>query len=168
MYSDWFVSDSCGVSLYYRRLPRHDYIYARYLCIRRSQWPRGLRRRSTAARLLRSWVRIPLGAWLSVCCDCCVLSGRGLCVGLIIRSEESYRLWRVVVCALGGGNPRGWGEGQGPLGAIAPKERERERDLCIHAFPIVVFSNFKHLYYYYYYYYYYNMITKSSVITPKV
>jgi len=27
-----------------------------------------------------------------------VLSGRGLCDGLIIRSEESYRLWRVVVC----------------------------------------------------------------------
>jgi len=26
-----------------------------------------------------------------------VLSGRGLCDGLIIRSEESYRLWRVVV-----------------------------------------------------------------------
>jgi len=31
-----------------------------------------------------------------VCCECCVLSGRGLCDGLIIRSEESYRLWRVV------------------------------------------------------------------------
>jgi len=27
-----------------------------------------------------------------------VLSGRSLCDGLIIRSEESYRLWRVVVC----------------------------------------------------------------------
>ena len=27
-----------------------------------------------------------------------MLSGRGLCDGLIIRSEESYRLWRVVVC----------------------------------------------------------------------
>jgi len=27
-----------------------------------------------------------------------VLSGRGLCDGLIIRSEESYRMWRVVVC----------------------------------------------------------------------
>jgi len=27
-----------------------------------------------------------------------VLSGRVLCYGLIIRSEESYRLWRVVVC----------------------------------------------------------------------
>ena len=33
-----------------------------------------------------------------VCCECCVLSGRGLCEGLIILSEESYRLWRVVVC----------------------------------------------------------------------
>jgi len=29
---------------------------------------------------------------------CCVLSGRGLCDGLIIRSEESYRLWRVAMC----------------------------------------------------------------------
>jgi hypothetical protein len=33
-----------------------------------------------------------------VCCECCVLSGRGLCDGLITRPEESYRLWRVVVC----------------------------------------------------------------------
>ena len=32
------------------------------------------------------------------CCECCVLSGRGLCDGLITRPEESYRLWRVVVC----------------------------------------------------------------------
>ena len=35
-----------------------------------------------------------------VCCECCVLSGRGLCDGLITRSEESYRPWRVVVCDL--------------------------------------------------------------------
>ena len=35
-----------------------------------------------------------------VCCECCVLSGRGLCDGLITRPEESYRLWRVVVCDL--------------------------------------------------------------------
>jgi hypothetical protein len=27
-----------------------------------------------------------------------VSSGRGLCDGLITRPEESYRLWRVVVC----------------------------------------------------------------------
>ena len=64
----------------------------------RSQWPRGLRRKSAAARLLRLWVRIPPEAWMFVCCECCVLSGRGLCDRLITRPEESYRLWRVVVC----------------------------------------------------------------------
>ena len=61
---------------------------------RRSQWPRGLKRRSAAARLLRSWVQIPPGAWLFVCCECCVLSGRGLCDKLFTRPEESYRLVR--------------------------------------------------------------------------
>jgi hypothetical protein len=38
------------------------------------------------------------GAWMFVCYDCYVLSGRGLYDELIIRPEESYRLWRVVVC----------------------------------------------------------------------
>ena len=56
---------------------------------RRSQWPRGSRCRSAAARLLRSWVRIPPAAWMFVCCECCVLSGRGICDELITRPEES-------------------------------------------------------------------------------
>jgi len=34
---------------------------------------------------------------MDVCCECCVLSGRGLCVGIIIRPEESCRLWCVWV-----------------------------------------------------------------------
>ena len=38
--------------------------------------------------------------YLSVCCVCCVLSGRGLCDELITRLEESYRLYCVVVCDL--------------------------------------------------------------------
>jgi len=59
-----------------------------------------LRRRSAEARLLRLWVRIPLGTWIFVCYECCVLSGRGLCDELIPRPEESYRLWCVVVCDL--------------------------------------------------------------------
>ena len=46
-------------------VPRNNY------CL--SQWPRGLRRRSAAARLLRLWVRIPAGVWMSavsvVCCQ---------------------------------------------------------------------------------------------------
>jgi len=37
---------------------------------------------------------------MSVCCECCVLSGRGLCDELITRPEESYRLWCVVECDL--------------------------------------------------------------------
>ena len=28
-----------------------------------------------------------------VCCECCVLSGRGLSDELITRPEESYRVW---------------------------------------------------------------------------
>ena len=67
---------------------------------RLSQWPRGLRRRSTAACLLRLWVRISQGAWVFVCCECCVLSGRRLCDALITRPEKSYRVWCVVVCDL--------------------------------------------------------------------
>ena len=35
-----------------------------------------------------------------VCCECCVLSGRGLCDEMITPPEESYRLWRVVVSDL--------------------------------------------------------------------
>ena len=66
----------------------------------RTHYPRGLTRRSTAAHLLLSWFRIPPGARMFVYCECCVLSGRGLCDGLITRPEESYRLWHVVVCDL--------------------------------------------------------------------
>ena len=86
MTSSWFYYTRAGI------------LIVATIYLRRSQWPRGLRRRSLAARLLRLWVRIPPGAWILVCCECCVLSGRGLCDGLIIRSEESYRMWRVVVC----------------------------------------------------------------------
>jgi hypothetical protein len=42
----------------------------------RNQLPRGLRRRSAAARLPGFWVRIPPGAWMFVPCECCVLSDK--------------------------------------------------------------------------------------------
>jgi hypothetical protein len=58
----------------------------------RSQWSHSLRRGSAAVRLRRLRDRIPPGAWMSVTCKCCVLSGTVLCVGLINRPEESYRL----------------------------------------------------------------------------
>ena len=51
-----------------------------------------LRRGSTAARLLELRVRMPLGAWVLVCCECCVSSGRGVCYRPISCPGESYRL----------------------------------------------------------------------------
>jgi hypothetical protein len=42
----------------------------------------------------------PTGAWMSVCCEFCVLSGRCLCDGLMTHPEESYRLRCVVGCDL--------------------------------------------------------------------
>jgi hypothetical protein len=52
--------------------------------------------RSLPAEILGS---NPTGG-MDVCCECRVLSGRGLCDELITRPEESYRLWCVVACDL--------------------------------------------------------------------
>jgi hypothetical protein len=60
---------------------RHDRLYCLRIPVKylqlghikvwdRSQWQRGLRCRSTAARRLRSWGRIPQGAWMFFCCVC--------------------------------------------------------------------------------------------------
>jgi hypothetical protein len=44
----------------------------------------------------KAWIcGLSPGAWLSVSCECRVLSGRGLCVALITRLEESCRVWCV-------------------------------------------------------------------------
>ena len=57
---------------------------------------------------------------MSVCCECCVLSSRGLCYGLFTRPEEFYRCvvsegevskmrrtWPTRNCsAMGGKNPK--------------------------------------------------------------
>jgi hypothetical protein len=62
-------------------------------CVTRwSQLPCGQKRGSSAVRLLGLRARVPPGAWMSVSCECCVLSGIGLCVGLITRPEEFYRM----------------------------------------------------------------------------
>ena len=64
------------------------------------------------------WVRIPLGVWMSVSCECCVLSGRGLCDELITRPEEFYRLWYFVMCDIG----TSWMRRAWPTGrVVAPK-----------------------------------------------
>jgi hypothetical protein len=86
------------------------------------QLPHGLRRRSAAACLLRLWVRIPAGACGSICCECCVLSGRGSRDELTPRPEESYRLWYVVVCDL----VTSWMRRLWPTGGCRAKRRRMD------------------------------------------
>jgi hypothetical protein len=57
-----------------------------------SQWLRHLSCGYVASRLLGFRVRTSQGVLKSVSCECCVLSVRGLCVGLITRPEEYYRV----------------------------------------------------------------------------
>ena len=88
----------------------------------RYQWLRGLRRRSAATHLLRSWVWIPPGARMFVCCEFCVLWVRGLCDELITRPEESYQLW-CIACDLETSRMRSpWPA----LGHNATKKKKRE------------------------------------------
>jgi hypothetical protein len=61
-----------------------------------------------------------------VCCECCVLSGRGLCDELITRPEESYRLWCVDMCDLEKITLVNEDERQDPLGRNRAK-RERKK-----------------------------------------
>ena len=64
----------------------------------RSQLQRGLRRRSSAARLLRLWLRIPPGAWMSAVVSVVFCQVEVSSTGWITRPEESYRVWCVDVC----------------------------------------------------------------------
>jgi len=62
---------------------------------------------------------------MSVCCKCCVLSGRGLFDELITRPEESYRLWCVVMCDLETTKILvDDEEDKAHYGAIAPREKK--------------------------------------------
>ena len=64
---------------------------------------------------------------MDVFCESCVLLGRELCNGLITRPEESYRLWRVVVCDLETSwMRRPWPTGEGG-GAVAPPPQKNQK-----------------------------------------
>jgi hypothetical protein len=62
--------------------------------------------------------KIPPRACMSVSFECCVLSRRGLCDVLVLRPEESYRLWCVSnVCDHKTSTKRG---GPDPYRAVEP------------------------------------------------
>jgi len=82
---------------------------------------------------------------MSVCCECCVLSGRGLCDELITRPEESYRLW-CVVCGLENTPLVNEEEGQGPLGGYRAPPKKFVTDVSnsyrLQVFSLPVLPNF--------------------------
>jgi hypothetical protein len=94
----------------------------------RSQWPRNLRRGSSAPRLVGLSVRISPRAWMSVFCECCVLSGRGL----LHRADHSSRgvLPSVVCLNVIAKNERG---GHNPsMGRSATVKKKITRNAFLH------------------------------------
>lgn len=90
------------------------------------QWPRGLRCGSVAADLLTFWVWIPPVTWMSVLCQCCVLSGRDICFGLITRLDEVFKWVYLNVIAM----PRkGRTKPEDPLKRVTKKKKERKKNL---------------------------------------
>jgi len=62
---------------------------------------------------------------MSVCCECCVLPGRGLCDELIARPEESYWLLCVFVCDL----ETSWIRMLLPTGGMSRKKKEKRKEM---------------------------------------
>jgi len=89
----------------------------------RSRQPHGLRHWSAAARLLGLWIRIPPGAWMSVCVSvvCCQVEASALGWSLIQRSPTDCAASLCVIV-----NPRYWG-GLGPLGGCCAMGERRMR-----------------------------------------
>jgi hypothetical protein len=90
------------------------------------------------------WVTNPPGAWRSVCCKFCALSGRGLCDELITRQEESYRLWCVVVCDL----ETAWMRSPWPTGGCHNKNKQIKNSLSRNRFCTTWISGHSFIYAY--------------------
>jgi hypothetical protein len=124
----FFVRDDFCIAFGYRRKlktmwsRRHECV-----CVCRSQWPRVLSRRSTAARRAGIVGSNPT-AGMGVCLlwVLCLLSGGGLCDELITRPEESYGLWSVVVCDL----ETSWIRRPWPTGDCRAKNKQTNMHVC--------------------------------------
>jgi hypothetical protein len=73
------------------------YIDLKSLDNSRCQWPHDLRRGLWPFACWDCGFESCRGHGWSVTCECCVLSRRDICVGLITSPEESYRVWCVWV-----------------------------------------------------------------------
>jgi hypothetical protein len=77
----------------------------------------------------------PAGAWMFVCCECCLLSGKSLCFGPITRPKESHRVW----CVLWVWSRRAVRGGHDPESGRSPREKGGnrlyfEREISLYSF----------------------------------
>ena len=79
----------------------------------RSQWPRGWRCGSVAARLLRLRIRIPPRVWLSLVNLCCQIEVSAMGRSLVQRSPTECGVSSVI------SKPQRWGS-LGPSGGVQP------------------------------------------------
>jgi len=101
-----------------------------YFCFSLSQWPRGLRRGSAAAHLLRSLVLIPPGAWMSVVSVvCCQVEVCATSWSLVQRSPTDCGEWGV----------------HGPLGVSRRKQRNKQTNKQTNFYCILVSYMFRPL-----------------------
>ena len=96
----------------------------------RSQWPRGLRRRSTAARLLRSWVRIHRrhGCLSVVSVVCCQVEFSATDWSLVLRSPTDCGASLCVIKksrTRGGYSPARGLQNTNPQWVVAPVETNK-------------------------------------------
>jgi hypothetical protein len=78
----------------------------------------------------------PTRTWMFVCCECFVLSCKGLCDGLITRPDESYRLCCVVVCDIETARVRmPW-----PTGGCCPKTNNSLSVISVPFHVLLLFS----------------------------
>jgi hypothetical protein len=118
----WSFTSTCfGPSVWSSGCSHTD--FKTHCCIRTTHWPTPMAAwpkvwvYSCSLAFLR--VGIPPVEWMPLSCECCVLSGRGLCDMPITSPEEWYRMW--YVCDRGTSTRRRpW-----PTGALEPQEYNR-------------------------------------------
>jgi hypothetical protein len=87
-----------SVKFFFENRAIYEIMWKNSVGLGRAQLPRGLRRVSVTARLLLLRVRFSPGAWMLVCCECCLLSGRVLCVRLITVQRSPTDCGASIVC----------------------------------------------------------------------
>jgi hypothetical protein len=123
LYNNYHRNDICYFTQHVSTWVCHLQVFLQRHHVKYRYLPsRGLRSGSAAAWLL-GLCSNPPGTCISVSC---MMSGRGLCVWMITRAEESYWMWRVWMWSWGLGH----GEAMSHWGAVVSWKKKSGSVLC--------------------------------------